>query len=57
MTAHRTNDLSIPVDPHDYEQEDLPESTDEFVSLAEAGPANDRTKVDLEDLLEEHAGD
>ena len=57
MNAQRPNDLTIPVDPHDYEQEDLPEQSDEFVRLADAGPGNDAAKVSVEDLLDEHTGD
>ena len=53
----KQNDLSIPVDPHDYEHDPLPEPSDEFVPLAEAGPGNDRAHVGADDLLEEHVGD
>ena len=53
----KQNDLCIPVDKHDYEQDPLPEASDEFVSLAEAGPGNDPARVGPDDLLEEHVGD
>ena len=55
--SEKRNDLCIPVDPHDYEQEPLPEPADEFVRLADAGPGNDRGRTSAEELLEEHAGD
>jgi hypothetical protein len=56
MTDKR-NDLCIPVDPHDYEHDPLPEPADEFVRLADVGPANDPARVEPEDLLAEHTGD
>ncbi|MBV8161952.1 MAG: hypothetical protein JO265_13595 [Acidimicrobiia bacterium] len=55
--TNKRNDLSIPVDPHDYEHEPLPEPSDEFVRLADAGPGNDPTRVGPDDLFAEHAGD
>ena len=57
MRATKRTDLCIPVDPHDYEQDPLPEATDEFVRLADAGPGNDPSRVEPGELLDEHAGD
>jgi len=57
MMTNKPDDLCIPVDPHDYEHDPLPEPSDEFVRLADAGPGNDPAAVQAEDLLEEHAGD
>ena len=50
-------ELCIPVDPHDYEHDPLPEPSNEFAPLAEAGPGNDPAHVEPGDLLEEHVGD
>jgi hypothetical protein len=55
--TNKSEDLCIPVDPHDYEHDPLPEPSDKFVRLADAGPGNDPAAVSAEDLLEEHAGD
>jgi len=55
--SQKPDDLCIPVDPHDYEHEPLPEPSDEFVRLADAGPGNDPVRVSAEDLIDEHAGD
>lgn len=52
-----TKDIAIPVDPHDYEQDPLPEEDEEFVPLAEVGPGNDPKRARPEDLFIEHAGD
>ncbi len=49
--------LAIPVDPHDDEHSPEPESDDEFVSLADAGPKRERAWVRAEDELLEHPGD
>jgi len=55
--SRKRDDLCIPVDPHDYEHEPLPEPSDEFVRLADAGPGNDPSRTRPDELLEEHAGD
>jgi len=55
--SRKRDDLCIPVDPHDYEHEPLPEPSDEFVRLADAGPGNDPSRTRPDVLLEEHAGD
>ena len=55
--SKKRDDLCIPVDPHDYEHDPLPEPSDEFVRLADAGPHNDASHVSADELLEEHAGD
>jgi hypothetical protein len=51
------DDLCIPVDPHDYEHEPLPEPDDEFVSLGDATPGNDPKRARPEELFIEHGGD
>ena len=54
---HDDLDLCTPVDRHDYEQAPLPEPSEEFVRLADAGPGNDPVHVSAEDLIDEHLGD
>ena len=53
-----TNDpLCVPVDPHDYEHAEEPDSEDEFVSLAEFATPKERPRVPPDDELAEHPGD